>query len=262
MPFPEVKRILYGRNPLDQVICQLRFPPILRIDAEIPASFQDGVRGFFSNFSEVSEWNIDLPELKGPIPPDILRQALQSVGNKNYEFSSEDGQWKINLTRTFVALTAKKYERWEQFKERLEIPLRTLIDVYAPEYLSRIGLRYIDIIKRSALDLDGVNWNELLQPYILGITGSAVGDQVTSFESKYELNLSDKVSIVRIITKFVKVVDTDEVCYMIDSDFHNTHKTGIDSVFEKLDYLNTRASRLIQWAVTEKLHRAMEPREL
>jgi len=32
MPFPEVKRVIYEHNPLDKVICQLRFPPILRIE--------------------------------------------------------------------------------------------------------------------------------------------------------------------------------------------------------------------------------------
>jgi len=264
MPFPEVKRVLYGRNPLDEVICQLRFPPILRIDAEIPAAFQEKVRTFFSSCSETGQWNIEIPsEVQLPIAPDIVRQALQSSGVKNYEFSSEDGVWKINLTRTFVALTSKKYERWEKFKEKLEIPFQALIGVYSPEYFSRIGLRYVDIIRRSVMELDGVPWNELLQPYILGIAGSPnVGDSVVNFESKYELNLSDAASIVRMITKFVKAVDKDEICFMIDSDFHNTQKQPVESVFDKLDYLNSRASRLIQWAITEKLHKAMEPREL
>lgn len=264
MPFPEVKRVLYAKNPLDQVICQLKFPPILRIDAETPVAFQEAVRGVFSNFSEAGEWRVEIPpEAKLPISSDILRQALQSVGIKNYEFSSEDGNWKINLTRMFVALTAKKYERWEEFREKLAIPFKALLEVYAPDYFSRIGLRYIDVIKRSVLGLDDVSWKELLQPYVLGIAGSPdVGDHVSNFESKYELDLADEQSLVRIITKLVKTVDTDEICCMIDSDFHNIHKNAIDSVFERLDFFNSRATRLIQWAITEKLHRAMEPRNL
>ncbi|HCX32033.1 MAG TPA: hypothetical protein DHU55_20040 [Blastocatellia bacterium] len=261
MPFPEVQRVLYHRNPLNQVVCQLRFSPILKIDAEVPAAFQDKVRGFFCNFAETAEWNVEVqsPEA-GILPPDLLRQAIQA--GKNYEFSSDDGQWKINLTRTFVALTATKYERWEQFKDKLIIPFQALIDVYSPEHLSRIGLRYVDVINRLKLGLVGVEWKELLQPYILGVLSSPVGDNVSAFESKYEIKLSDQLSLVRILTKFVKEADTGELCYMIDSDFFNAHKTPVDKAFENLDYLNSRASRLIQWCVTEKLHRAMEPQPL
>ncbi|MCI0485873.1 MAG: TIGR04255 family protein [Blastocatellia bacterium] len=264
MPFPKVERVLYKRNPLDQVICQLRFPPILRIDAEIPANFQDKVRTLFPNFLETSQWNVEVsPNLKGQIPFDIVQQVLQSSGNKNYEFSSEDGQWKINLTRNFVALTTKKYERWEEFKEKLQVPLEALINIYTPDYFSRVGLRYMDIIKRSALNLGDVSWDKLLQPYILGILGcQEVGSYVKDFENKYEVELSDGQSFVRIITKFAEALEDREICYMIDSDFYNSQKTKIDSVVEKLDYLNTRASRLIQWCITGQLHDAMEPRKL
>ncbi|MCH7755956.1 TIGR04255 family protein, partial [candidate division KSB1 bacterium] len=55
MPFPEVKRVIYKKNPLDRVICQLRFSPILKIDAEIPAEFQDMIRADFPNYSEKTD---------------------------------------------------------------------------------------------------------------------------------------------------------------------------------------------------------------
>ena len=44
MPFPEATRVIYHKNPLTDVICQLRFPPILKIDSEIPSLFQDTIR--------------------------------------------------------------------------------------------------------------------------------------------------------------------------------------------------------------------------
>ncbi|HID30265.1 MAG TPA: TIGR04255 family protein [Desulfobacterales bacterium] len=264
MPFREAKRVLYKKNPLDRVICQLRFPPILRIDAEIPAQFQERVRRQFPNFSEASEWKVQVPQaLEGQIPPEVLRQFVQSSGNKNYEFSSEDGVWQINLTRTFVALATKKYERWEEFKEKLQIPLEALSDVYSPDFFSRIGLRYTDIIKRSALGLDDVEWSQLLRPYILGILASPeVSDHVREFENRYEVGLSDGESVVRIVTTLIQPPDGDEICFMIDSDFYNSQKTEIDSAMERLNYFNVRASRLIQWCITERLHKAMEPQVL
>ena len=36
-------RCIYRRSPLIEVICQLRFPAILRIDAQAPAQFQEAI---------------------------------------------------------------------------------------------------------------------------------------------------------------------------------------------------------------------------
>lgn len=265
MPFPEVQRVIYRRNPLDQVICQLRFPPILRIDAEIPAEFQERIRANFPNYSENSELKLEVPQgFKGAIPPDLLKQMIQPSGNKNYEFSSEDGLWKVNLTRTFVALTSNRYERWELFKKKLNFPLQALIDIYAPAYFSRIGLRYIDVIKRSALNLPDISWSELLKPYILGMLASPdIGNHVLSFENRHDIRLSDREeSVVRIITGFVVPENNSEMCYMIDSDFHTTNKINLESALDKLDFFNVRGSRLFQWSITQRLHNAMEPQPL
>ena len=37
-PFPDTPRVVYNKNPLFEVLCQLRFPHILRIETEIPAA--------------------------------------------------------------------------------------------------------------------------------------------------------------------------------------------------------------------------------
>jgi len=262
MPFPEVKRVIYERNPLDRVICQLRFPPILKIDAEIPAEFQDRVRNDFPNYSETWELRVVPQEIRAEIPDEVFRQLTQSSGTKNHEFSSEDDRWKVNLTRTFIALTANRYERWEEFKDKLADLLSALIDLYSPAYFSRVGLRYVNVIRRSELNLRDASWSELLQPYILGILGSpGVGNHIQNFESRYEIRLSDGESIVKTITAFIEA-DDGERCYVIDSDFSNTNKTGIDATMEKLDCFNSRGSRLFQWCITDRLHQAMEPQAL
>src|SRR5256885_3722562 len=45
--FPDSPRVIYGKAPLTAVICQLRFPPILRIESTVPADFQERVRTQF-----------------------------------------------------------------------------------------------------------------------------------------------------------------------------------------------------------------------
>jgi len=156
---------------------------------------------------------------------ELLTQVLQSASGRNHEFASEGGFWKINLTRTFIALTANKYEKWEAFKEKLAIHLNALIDVYSPTHFSRIGLRYKDVIRRSVLHLEDVSWTELLQSYILGVLSApGIGTSVKNFESRHEIGLSDGESLVRVITKFVEAADNGEICDMIDSDFYDTKR--------------------------------------
>lgn len=263
MPFPEAKRVIYKKNPLDRVICQFRFPPILKIETEIPAEFQESIRTEFPNFIVKEESTLSIPQRiqqEGPIS--IFQQIIPSV-NKNYEFESEDGLWLINLTRTFLALTSRKYKRRDEFKNKLNTPLKSLIDIYKPAYFSRVGLRYVDIIKRSLLQLDNVDWMELLKPYVLGLLGSAdINKDIQTLESKYEIRLDDGSSIARVVMGLVEWGEKSEVCFKIDTDFFNTNKTAISDVMDKLDYFHIQGSRLIQWLITERLHTAMEPEDL
>ena len=42
--FPPAQRVFYLKAPLIQVTCQLTFPPLLTIEKELPAAFQERVR--------------------------------------------------------------------------------------------------------------------------------------------------------------------------------------------------------------------------
>ena len=263
MLFPDVKRVIYRKNPLDLVICQLKFPPILRIDKDPPAEFQDYVRKEFPNYSEKNELTMEVPSgIKDRIPHELFSELLHIPSTKNYEFSSENRQWKINLTRTFISLTTNRYRVWEDFKERLQIPLTALTRTYSPAHFSRIGLRYRDVIRRSALGLDDVSWTELLRPQILGVLiDSQISESMQNLESVYQIALSDRESAVRVFTRLARDRNSNEICYMIDSDFFKARKTLTDDVIGKLDYFNAHAFRLFRWCITERLHQSMEPQE-
>lgn len=273
MPFPNAERVLYRKNTLENVICQLRFPPILRIDAAPPAEFQERIRGAFPGFRQVplveAQFPPDIaatlpPDLMGTIPPEIFKHVFAGPqGNKNYEFSSEDGFSQINLTSTFIALSTKRYARWEEFKARLQIPMDALLDVYHPAYFTRIGLRYMNLIRRSALGLEGTEWRELLSPFITGVLGAReIAHQVKGLQQLYEIQLEDGRAMVKVLTTLVRPIDKGEESFLIDSDFSDPHKTDFGVAMERLDYLNARASRLIRWAITDRLHDAMEPQSI
>ena len=68
MSFPDTPRVIYNKNPLAEVICQLRFPSILLIDAGLPAGFQERIRAMYPLFADRGE--------QGPIVPSEFGKLL------------------------------------------------------------------------------------------------------------------------------------------------------------------------------------------
>jgi uncharacterized protein (TIGR04255 family) len=261
MPFPHSQRVIYAHNPLDQVVCQLRFPPILKIDVGLPAEFQERVRSEFPSFSEQSEWSMPIPaDPNNPIPPEILRQMVQVAGNRNFQFVSADAGWKLNLTHSFLALTADNYRRWERFREFLDLAISAFAEVYQPASFSRIGLRYINTIRRTTLGLTDIPWSSLLRPELLGsLAAAGLVPHVQHFESAHDFLLENGRGHVRCVARTVVHKESGEQCFQIDSDFSDTGRIAPAEVYGLLDYFNQRAGRLLRWAITERLHKAMEP---
>lgn len=263
MPFPEVERVKYNKSPLENVICQLRFPPILSIDSEIPYLFQNEIREQFPNYEEKVEVQQEInAAINIGIGNPIVNPMAKVSTNKNHEFASEDGLWKINLTRTFMSISTTRYCTWEDFLQRLVVPLNTLLSIYQPAYFSRIGLRYVDVFCRSDIGLAQSSWDELIQPCFLGLLGSEVATNVNEMNNVYEISCEDQTSIIRIVTNLVRKMETNEQCFMMDSDVFTTEKVAVGNVTDKLQYLHDRASRLVRFAITDKMHQGLEPLEI
>lgn len=255
MEFPESEPFVYPSNPLDEVICQLRFPKILRISSEPPASFQEMIRAKFPLLVEGKDAKINLlpPEIEQRIPSDF-RELISSSASKAYDFISRDKRWKIALTSDFLALSTSNYRRWENFKEHFQEPYQALLSEYSPIFFSRIGLRYRNIIVRSKIGLKGTPWSELLNPKLLGpLAESQIGESVNSAVQRIEIQLDDHGQ-VRIVHGLVRVNDGDEVCYLIDNDFFTEQETEVESAFARLDNFNEHSRRLFRWCISESLH--------
>ena len=101
---------------------------------------------------EPSAFAVAAQEKVEQLPPQIVNGKPVPQGTvNNYQFISEDSQWKVSLTKGFVALSTHGYLRWEEFAKRLDRVLAALIQLYQPAYFTRVGLRYINAIDRAAL---------------------------------------------------------------------------------------------------------------
>ena len=171
-PFPESERVIYAHNPLELVICQLRFHAILKISSGPPADFQESLRRNYPLYREIPP--IDIATGFPPELVNIIGNLLPNQGSKTYELSTQDGNWQVTLTQESLALSCKKYIRWEEFRESLLTVLDLLIKIYEPPFFTRIGLRYRDVITRNGLGLTEVPWGDLLSQELAGEFHSAV----------------------------------------------------------------------------------------
>jgi uncharacterized protein (TIGR04255 family) len=252
MPFTEAKRIIYEKNILDRVVCQLKFPPNLKIDKEIPSDFQNAISNIFTELEVKNETVLSTNVANNSF-------NFSQSQNKNYEFLSKDGNWKVNLTRTFTALSTTEYSKWEDFEEKLKVPFNALLEFYSPPYISRVGLRYIDIIKRSDLALDQADWSELVQVCTLGFKiDPEIKNEIETSETKHIITLDKPNCKARVITAIIE--KDDEECFMVDTDYYSERKYEIAEVFDILDYFHLQASNLIQWLIKKPLHTAMRPK--
>lgn len=264
MPFPDSPRVIYGRNPLAEVICQVRFPPILRIDSETPSRFQEALRSEYPLYGEASTATVTLP----PNAPPEFAKLIQSLGpmrgaGRRHDFLTEDSTWQATLTRESLALKTTAYRRWEQFRDKLGSLCDVFIAEYRPSFYVRIGLRYVDVVQRSNLGLEGTPWSQLLRPHIAGEFSSP--DVASSIETALRevlVKFDDRGGRVMIRHGLAIAEPGNEDCFFVDSDFHTQQKTEIADANDTLANFNQAAGRLFRWCIQDRLHTALQPQSV
>jgi len=259
MPFPTTDRVIYDKNPLTEVICQLTFPTILRISADQPTAFQDRVRIQYPIYQEQAGQNLpqELRQLLARIPIPPPPEGL------SHKFLSDDQCRYITLNREFLAVTETKYEQWETFYGAIELAKQALEDAYSPSFYSRVGLRYKDLIDPAALGLADRPWTSLIRPAVAGILADAkLARRARQSATQTVLTLEGiPGGFVRLRSSLVQKPD-DEQAYEIDVDCFTTERSAVTDVSSTLHQFNRIAGNLFRWAITPDLHNALGPRPL
>lgn len=259
----EGKPFIYEKAQLIEVICQLRFPAILSIDTKAPADFQETVRENFPRYHT----QIDRVPGQGP------DRKPQEVTNHN--FLTEDGSYKLNMTKNFISLSTMRYAGWEEFAKMLDEPLGQFISIYRPAYFERVGLRYINGFSRSALGLEARRWNDLFQPQYLAVLDDDSVDEskVTKCAVDLEMRLDERAalklhagpgSVKRTVRtpEGLKTVQEKETRFIFDQDLFVPGKVKLPEVMKALEALHGHADRVFSDAITDTLHDAMEAVEI
>lgn len=270
MKFETAPRVEYEKNVLFEVLFQARFPKILKISREEPAQFQEIIRK-----NGYPESDSTIPMLPAEIPDEVKRVITQSMGGveKEYNFYSENRDWKIAISKDFVALSCLgvgSYLNYQDFEQRLKTLLETFEGIYEPAYYNRIGLRYRNMVNNSIVPLNGNNVRQLMPEYIFPEIASSMGDEIEMLEknsqfkdSKMFANVSHALIKVNggINASSGEIKINNEESYLIDIDCYNSNKVkGVENVLTECRNFKDTEWNIFQWSINDTLRGLMGPK--
>ena len=257
--FSTEPRVIYRKNQLGEVICQLRFPEILAIAAKPPVDFQEAIRADYPRYA--SRMEAPAPKLTG-VPGNLQLQNQPAA--INHQFVSADGVWRVNLTSKYVSLSCSRYTGWEAFAAKLDKPLAAFIQIYKPAYFERIGMRYVNFFSRRDLGLEETPYRELIAEKYLGVMADEQGAEQTvgrcGVDAELSLRGGCRVKLHAGPGQVHRAGKSDgEVKFIFDQDLYMPGKIAPNLSAPALQTLHAHAWSIFRDAITDELHDAMEP---
>jgi uncharacterized protein (TIGR04255 family) len=142
----------YKRNYLQQTVCELRFPTLLPLgDAKPPSAFAHALRKAYPTYNQLSEVTVGLG-------------SQTHTPNLSHQFKSSNGLWSVTLKNNALVLEGSRYSSYADLRARLELALAAALPVIDTDFFTRIGLRYINVLKTNGTRIvDWVN-SDLVAP--------------------------------------------------------------------------------------------------
>lgn len=254
-----MKRVIFNKNPLIEVILQFRFPAILAINANDPVDFQEAIRQEYPIYQPSTENTQEIQLIANN--DSFLPSIVNKQQCKNHEFISADGRYKVNLTSSFISISTVSYEKWEIFWDKFETVLKEFISIYRPAFFERVGLRYIDAISRKQLGIEDKSWKDLIKENWIGPLYTRSDNNVKVLNIDSELLLEDNKTLLKIHTGMGNI-NNEEKVFIVDTDFIRMDNTKTDEYLSVVNSLHDRSKFFIDDVITEELYKAMDPRNL
>lgn len=232
------------------MVCQLSFPRLFLLDERVPADFQKTLGKGYPHVEtrEVANFSFSVP---GGTSLPFEKKVI-------YDFISPDRAYVVSLCSEFIAFRATKYVCWEDFFAHITAGVAALYASYTIPNISRVGLRYVNVIDRDGLGLGSERWDDLIRNAALGLMGDAdlPANDIVDCASSTVLRLT-KGSVVVRNGPFLEI-GAKPIKYVIDADFfYDQPIDDIKEAFSLLGEYNAAARNAFRWFIKEKLHDAL-----
>jgi uncharacterized protein (TIGR04255 family) len=241
--FPPKDDVTLEAPPLAEVICQVRFAPILRIVEGLPSAYQELLRARFPKFARRDPLRI---EIKG-----IVSLPAAPLPNE-FVCETADGQSNAALGVDFVALSTQKYSHWESFAADLGIILRAFEQVYGPTLATRIGLRYINGLRLANTGTDSLDsLVDFLNPELTHFYRNPAWSPPEKVASLVLLREDNESLALRI-----GVESTPEARVVLDYDYYtelsNPTEMKADLILETVSHYHQMIYNAFRWSIREE----------
>lgn len=248
-------RVVFERPPLVLALCQIRFPSIFRINEQgWIAPFQEAIRNAYPIVSSVQSVQLSLV---GPVAGKSSPADIQS-----WRFSDLNEDWTITLSTDSVAIETREYLHFNDFLDRLAFLIDAVATNIRPAVATRIGLRYVNEIRREHADWAFVVRPELLGPVAVPQFSTHKMQSIQQFNVRAEDGVG--ITINQGVVPEGAVIDPrqgQEVptspFYLLDFDVYQEFPTSTNTmpinsgiICERVDVFHGAASKLFRWSVT------------
>ena len=157
----KLQRVVFENNPLVEVVGQVSFNRTITLEDQLPVDFQKQIKSKYPHFELLEPKRISLRISNVP-------EVVEEKAAKEYHFYSLDRKSRVSLTSTYIAYSTQSYKDWESFLPELESVLTIVKAIYDIELITRVGLRYKNLIVKENLGLADKSWDSLISESVLG----------------------------------------------------------------------------------------------
>lgn len=228
------KKKVYNRNPLENVVFQLRFHPILKIEDKIP-DFQECIR---------DEYPIYQIKKQKTLMFDPVGNIEGERQENRFQFLKEDKNSLITIGTVSLSIDELNHKSSKDLLKNAELALNSLVKVYSPIKTVRLGLRYINSIDKDVISKDinkALDWDDLIsEPFInipkkiVDLTNTRFYNEITSDLKKGSLTLRNGLLLDPNSKKLMFKIDIDryfEYSYPIEETI-KLLKTFSDDIYD------------------------------
>jgi uncharacterized protein (TIGR04255 family) len=238
--FPHRPDVQLQNAPLAEVICQVRFPPILRILREEPSEFQERVRHRFPELQIEQGVAISFSTAAGGTPP-----ALETPP-KLYRFLSADRHTIVSLALDFFAVSSQAYSHWHDFAHDLALAAGAVREIYQPAYAARIGLRYVNRFTPALVggaDMEAVF--DLVRPELSALYRTDAWPEAGAFVTQLTLPDEDGELVIR--SAYGRM--PDEPFFMLDFDYYEEGQLEMEHLVKRCDRYHRTIYNAFRWSL-------------
>lgn len=249
LSFPKHPDVVFDRAPLTQVLCQIRFAPILALFAETGvAGFQEALRRDYPEFDADQEAQISM----SPTHAEVQQKAPV------WRLRDSEERWQVSLAVDFVAIEVSSYGHFGEFSDRLMNVISVLERTLIPGRSKRIGLRKVNRFEHPRVK-GSEGWRGLLRRDLLGLVG--VEGMPGTYGREYsERHLEDDEGGVLTIRH--GMAPNDSRAYLLDLDYWTTKSMQIRSDVSLSSLLKDYSDAMtgfFHWSIEKSLYDYLGP---